>query len=160
MDPNCCSWRRRFRSRAPAWRHLRSAASPPSLIELRAVAWLPPGDTLRPEPASKGSLMERDLRGMTIACRYRIERLLARGGMGTTYVAVDERAFDRRVVIKVPDTLRSDDARARFVNEARQIIGLQHPHIVTALDVGTVDSDDTTPFIAMAYMGGGDLGQR
>jgi hypothetical protein len=104
--------------------------------------------------------MERDLRGMTIAGRYRIERLLARGGMGTTYVAVDERAFDRRVVIKVPDALRSDDARARFVNEARQIIGLQHPHIVTALDVGTVDSDDTTPFIAMAYMGGGDLGQR
>jgi serine/threonine-protein kinase len=97
---------------------------------------------------------------MTIAGRYRIERLLARGGMGTTYVAVDERAFDRRVVIKVPDTLRSDDARARFVNEARQIIGLQHPHIVTALDVGTVDSDDTTPFITMAYMGGGDLGQR
>jgi serine/threonine-protein kinase len=104
--------------------------------------------------------MERDLRGMTIAGRYRIERLLARGGMGTTYVAVDERAFERRVVIKVPDALRSDDARARFVNEARQIIGLQHPHIVTALDVGTVDNDDTTPFITMAYMGGGDLGQR
>jgi AAHS family 4-hydroxybenzoate transporter-like MFS transporter len=104
--------------------------------------------------------MERDLRGMTIGGRYRIERLLARGGMGTTYIAVDERAFERRVVIKVPDALRSDDARARFVNEARQIIGLQHPHIVTALDVGTVDTDDTTPFIAMAYMGGGDLGQR
>ena len=104
--------------------------------------------------------MERDLRGMTIAGRYRVERLLARGGMGTTYLAVDERAFERRVVIKVPDMLRSDDARARFVNEARQIIGLQHPHIVTALDVGTVDADDTTPFIAMAYMGGGDLAQR
>jgi serine/threonine protein kinase len=104
--------------------------------------------------------MERDLRGMTIAGRYRIERLLARGGMGTTYIALDERAFERRVVVKVPDTLRSDDARARFVNEARQIIGLQHPHIVTALDVGTVDDDDTTPFIAMAYMGGGDLAQR
>ena len=97
---------------------------------------------------------------MTIAGRYRIERLLARGGMGTTYIAVDERAFERRVVIKVPDALRSDDARARFVNEARQIIGLQHPHIVTALDVGTVDNDDTTPFITMAYMGGGDLGER
>jgi AAHS family 4-hydroxybenzoate transporter-like MFS transporter len=104
--------------------------------------------------------MERDLRGMTIAGRYRIERLLARGGMGTTYVAVDERAFERRVVIKVPDALRSDDARARFVNEARQIVGLEHPHIVTALDVGTIDDDDTTPFIAMAYKGGGDLGQR
>jgi len=104
--------------------------------------------------------MERDLRGMTIAGRYRIERLLARGGMGTTYIAVDERAFERRVVIKVPDALRSDDARARFVNEARQIVGLEHPHIVTALDVGTVDSDDTTPFIAMAYKAGGDLGQR
>ena len=104
--------------------------------------------------------MERDLRGMTIAGRYRIERLLARGGMGTTYIAVDERAFERRVVIKVPDALRSDDARARFVNEARQIIGLQHPHIVTALDVGTVHNDDTTPFITMAFMGGGDLGQR
>jgi len=104
--------------------------------------------------------MERDLRGMTIAGRYRIERLLARGGMGTTYIAVDERAFERRVVIKVPDALRSDDARARFVNEARQIIGLEHPHIVTALDVGTVDDGDTTPFIAMAYKGGGDLGQR
>ncbi len=63
---------------------------------------------------------------------YRVERLLARGGMGVLYVAIDER-LGRRVTLKVLPVATSRDprARARLHREARTAAQLRHPHIVS-----------------------------
>jgi hypothetical protein len=63
---------------------------------------------------------------------YRIERLLARGGMGVLYVGVDTR-LGRRVTLKVlpASTSRDPRARARLQREARTAAQLRHPHIVS-----------------------------
>ena len=63
---------------------------------------------------------------------YRIERLLARGGMGVIYVAVDTR-LGRTVTLKLlPAALARDaGARTRLQREARTAALLRHPHVVS-----------------------------
>ena len=63
---------------------------------------------------------------------YVIDRLLARGGMGVLYVALDPR-LGRRVTLKVlpSTTARDPRARARLQREARTAAALRHPHIVS-----------------------------
>jgi serine/threonine protein kinase len=68
--------------------------------------------------------------------RYRIERELARGGMGVVYEAEDVE-LHRRVAIKVlASELASKDAVERMRAEARTMAGLEHPGIVPLHDVG------------------------
>ncbi len=61
---------------------------------------------------------------------YRIERELARGGMGIVYLARDTR-LDRAVAIKaLPDDVAADpDRLARFEREAKTLASLNHPNI-------------------------------
>jgi hypothetical protein len=63
---------------------------------------------------------------------YRIERLLARGGMGVIYLAVDTR-LGRTVTLKLlPAALARDPrARTRLQREARTAALLRHPHVVS-----------------------------
>ncbi|HTU99094.1 MAG TPA: serine/threonine-protein kinase [Luteitalea sp.] len=63
---------------------------------------------------------------------YRIERLLARGGMGVIYVAVDTR-LGRTVTLKLLPSSLSRDARARtrLQREAQTAALLRHPHVVS-----------------------------
>jgi len=68
--------------------------------------------------------------------RHRIERELARGGMGVVYEAEDLE-LQRRVAIKVlASELASDDAVERMRAEARTMARLEHPGIVPLHDVG------------------------
>lgn len=68
--------------------------------------------------------------------RYRIERELARGGMGVVYEAEDVE-LRRRVAIKVlASELASEDSVDRMRAEARTIARLEHPGIVPLHDVG------------------------
>lgn len=68
--------------------------------------------------------------------RYRIERELARGGMGVVYEAEDTE-LHRRVAIKVlASELASADAVERMRAEARTIARLEHPGIVPLHDLG------------------------
>ena len=68
--------------------------------------------------------------------RYRIERELARGGMGVVYEAEDIE-LRRRVAIKVlASELASEDAVERMRAEARTMARLEHPGIVPLHDVG------------------------
>jgi len=70
------------------------------------------------------------------ATRYRIERELARGGMGVVYEAEDTE-LHRRVAIKVlASELASADAVERMRAEARTIARLEHPGIVPLHDLG------------------------
>jgi len=67
--------------------------------------------------------------------RYRLERILGRGGMGVVYEASDL-TLDRRVAVKLVrrELVGSDTAARRFEMEARAAAGFSHPHVVTVHD--------------------------
>lgn len=70
--------------------------------------------------------------------RYRLERQLGQGGMGTVWEALDLR-LERRVAVKVvgASVVASDPrGRERFEREAKLLAGLSSPYIVTVHDVG------------------------
>lgn len=71
--------------------------------------------------------------------RYRIERVVGRGGMATVYLARDER-HQRHVAIKVvrPDLAAALGAE-RFLHEIRVTANLTHPHILPLHDSGVAD---------------------
>jgi len=66
--------------------------------------------------------------------RYRLERELGKGGMGTVYLAADP-VLDRRVALKVM-TMEGIEATARFMREVRSSAKLKHPNIVQIYEVG------------------------
>lgn len=72
-----------------------------------------------------------------LAERYRLDRRLGRGGMGTVYEACDT-ALRRTVAVKVlRDDLAGDrEASERFEHEARAAAAFSHPHVVTIHDFG------------------------
>ena len=69
--------------------------------------------------------------------KYRLERLIGRGGMGAVYEASDLR-LDRVVAVKVATGALFSDAIAmqRFAREARASAKLDHPNVVRAFDFG------------------------
>jgi tRNA A-37 threonylcarbamoyl transferase component Bud32 len=89
-----------------------------------------------------------------LGAQYEIVRLLGRGGMGVVYLA-RERLLDRLVAIKVLRSEQVDDeARERFLREARTAAKLTHPNIVPLLSFG--QSGDTV-FYVMGYVDGESL---
>jgi serine/threonine-protein kinase len=88
--------------------------------------------------------------------KYRIEQLIARGGMGAVYRARDVR-LDRLVALKVvrAELLGDADARQRFRREAQIVAGLQHPSIVSIFDYGTLP--DGGAYLVMELVRGEDL---
>jgi tRNA A-37 threonylcarbamoyl transferase component Bud32 len=94
-----------------------------------------------------------------LADRYRLDRRMARGGMGTVYDAFDQ-ALDRRVAAKVlrPELLHHADAAKRFEREARLAAGLTHPHIVTVHDFGVTGAG--SGFLVMERLEGATLRAR
>lgn len=96
-------------------------------------------------------MSEQDsLVGRTLAERYRVDALIARGGMARVYRARDER-LDRDVAIKVLSSPYADDPEftARFLNEARAAASLSHPSLVHVYDSGT---DGAAHFIVMELL--------
>ena len=88
---------------------------------------------------------------------YRLVRRIGRGAMSMVYQAADGR--DREVALKVmlPDIAADGGARARFLQEAKTMVGLQHRNIVTVFDSGLVDD---VPYIAMELLAGMTLAAR
>ncbi|WP_372348196.1 PQQ-binding-like beta-propeller repeat protein [Streptomyces sp. KL116D] len=99
---------------------------------------------------------------MTLADRYRLVRPLGQGGMGEVWEAQDASLL-RPVAVKVISVLagggsRADEARARFLREARITAALQHPNIVTVHDLGEAATEEgTTPFLVMELLRGEGL---
>src|SRR5689334_21492660 len=83
--------------------------------------------------------------------RYRLERVLGSGGMGTVWRAPDLR-LDRPVAVKVisADGFRLPKAMERFGREARAVARLSHPNIVPVYDFG----DDDDPYLVMQLLDG------
>src|SRR5213595_1397655 len=103
--------------------------------------------------------MERVREALSAALgdRYRIERVLGRGGMATVYVAEDLR-HRRQVAIKV---LRPDVAAAigaeRFLREIAIAARLTHPHVLPLIDSGQADG---SLYYVMPYVRGETLRER
>jgi serine/threonine-protein kinase len=90
--------------------------------------------------------------------RYRIVAKLGEGGMGSVWRAEDP-ALGRTVALKLlaPTLLGSDDARRRFLREARAAGQLDHPHIATVYDVGETDGH---AWIATRFVDGESVAAR
>jgi serine/threonine protein kinase len=89
--------------------------------------------------------------------RFRIQKLLGQGGMGSVYLAHDDQ-LDRPVALKIPrlpdDAESAKKLLARFLREARAAATLNHPNICPIYDVG---QDGGMHFIAMAFVKGQPL---
>ena len=74
--------------------------------------------------------------------KYRLDRVLGTGGMGTVYEATDAR-LGRRVALKVllARNFGNPTALRRFEREAQAAARLHHPNIVTVHDYGTLGSE-------------------
>jgi predicted Ser/Thr protein kinase len=89
---------------------------------------------------------------------YRIESLIARGGMGVVYRAT-QLALERPVALKVIARQLADDEkfRRRFLSESRLAARLEHPAVVPVYDAR---EDDGELIVAMRLIEGGDLRRR
>jgi len=94
--------------------------------------------------------------GDVVAGKYRIERLLARGGMGAVFEAYHE-LLQQRVALKVMlrEYTDSDRGVTRFLNEARAASRIEGEHVARVLDLGQLE--DGSPFIALELLSGSDL---
>ncbi len=103
-------------------------------------------------------MLSKPRSGMLIDRRYRLERELARGGMGSVWVADDER-LRRSVAVKVmmASWTMSSEARTRFEREAMAVAQLQSPYVVQIFDYGI---EKGCPFIVMELLHGEDLRTR
>ncbi|MEM9494056.1 MAG: serine/threonine-protein kinase, partial [Myxococcota bacterium] len=93
--------------------------------------------------------------GAVIAEKYRVERLIAEGGMGVV-VAARHLQLDETVALKLM-AVRGDGAVAgrRFTLEARALAKLRSEHVARINDSGV--TADGTPYIVMEYLEGIDL---
>lgn len=93
--------------------------------------------------------------GVVLAERYRVERLINRGGMGAVFEAT-QLGLDRSVAIKVllPMLSRDEKMKERFRREARSAASLRHPNIIQIYDYGI---SDYGPYIVMELVRGHSL---
>ncbi len=84
---------------------------------------------------------------------YRVEQVLAEGGMGTVALAVREDDFRQRVALKlVKRGELSEELLSRFHIERQILANLKHPGIAAIYDAGT--TEDGVPYFAMEYVEG------
>ena len=89
--------------------------------------------------------------------KFELHELIGEGAMGAVWKAYDS-VIRRYVALKILSSAigRTQDARARFLREARAAGALQHRNIVTIYDLGEADGQ---LFIAMELVDGRDLSQ-
>jgi serine/threonine-protein kinase len=86
---------------------------------------------------------------------YRLEREVGAGGMAVVFRARDER-LGRPVALKILSPAQASDSefRRRFIAESQAAAAVDDPHIIPVYEAGEADG---VLFIAMRYVGGGDL---
>jgi len=93
--------------------------------------------------------------GAVLDGRYRVEAMIATGGMSAVYRGIDVR-LDRPVAIKVTESRYAGDQQflVRFQREARAVARLKDPGLVAVYDQGL---DGHRPFLVMELVEGGTL---
>ncbi len=96
------------------------------------------------------------LLGATLAGRYVVEALLGEGGMGRVYRA-RHHELTRLFAIKIlfGELAALSDMRARFRLEAEAASRLDHPNVVSVIDVG--ETDEGLLYLAMDHVAGREL---
>ncbi|HMO82432.1 MAG TPA: protein kinase [Pyrinomonadaceae bacterium] len=99
--------------------------------------------------------------GQTLDGKYRIERELGRGGMGTVYLAT-HLGTERPVAVKViaPQFMQRPEFVERFRREAKAAGRLRHPNVVDVTDFGFADTPQgRVAYLVMEYLDGCTLGE-
>src|SRR2546429_8355848 len=96
------------------------------------------------------------LLGQTLAGKYKIDKLIKRGGMGAVYRGKHV-LMDKTVAIKVlhPSLAVDDAVVARFSREAKAASRISHPHAVNVTDFG--EAENGVVFLVMEYLDGQTL---
>jgi serine/threonine protein kinase len=149
-------------SGAPSGAHAAASAKLPSAppLEPRHAPSLPPRASSTPPPVPTAGARDEDpLLGTVLLDRVRVERPLARGGMGKVYYGELVR-MKRPCAVKVLDARLAAggdaaDFTRRFLLEASIAAKLTHPNVVTIFDYG--ETADGSCFIAMELLDGKSL---
>ena len=112
-------------------------------------------ETYRPESAPTRDIDE--MLGQTLDGRYLIEQKLGRGGFGAVYLASDNRAASRKVVVKIMhlEEASNEGTSKRFKQEVEALSRIDHPSVVGLFDCGETSSG--RPYIVMQYIDGSSL---
>lgn len=94
--------------------------------------------------------------GDRIAGKYRIERLLGKGGMGAVYLAEHE-MLHQKVAIKflLPEIAEDPELASRFLNEGRAVARIRSEHVASVFDAD-VDTNGAA-FLVLEYLDGTSL---
>src|SRR5690349_4953846 len=100
-------------------------------------------------------MLQAGLEPGTVVSRYRVEELVARGGMGLVYRATDVR-LDRPVALKIlsPELSEDERFRERFVRESRLAAAVDHPNVIPVYEA---DDWNGLLYLAMRFVDGVDL---
>ena len=107
------------------------------------------------------AVSDLDLVGQTLDGKYKIERELGRGGMGSVFLATHV-GTERAVAVKViaPEFMRRAEFIERFRREARAAGRLRHPNVVDVTDFGIAKTDaGNMAYLVMEYLDGCTLGE-
>jgi len=107
-----------------------------------------------PTSTSSSDVVQERLRRV-LEGKYRIERLLGKGGMGAVFLAHDL-TLERAVAIKVlpPDVAQDEQLVRRFQQEAKTAAKLDHPNIIP---IYRVESEGGLNYFVMKYISGSSL---
>jgi len=99
--------------------------------------------------------------GRTIAGKYRITRLLGKGGMGVVFAGVHAWTH-RQVAIKVlaSELATTEGITERFLREARAAAMISHPNAVEVLDMGADTESDGSIYLVLEFLRGESLNAR
>ncbi len=111
------------------------------------------GGDAAPTATSAEALLQRMQR--LVEGKYRVERILGKGGMGAVFLAHDL-TLEREVAIKVlpPDIAQDEHVMRRFQQEAKTAAKLDHPNIIP---IYRVESEGGLNYFVMKYIAGTSL---
>jgi eukaryotic-like serine/threonine-protein kinase len=94
--------------------------------------------------------------GVVVGGKYRVERVLGKGGMGIV-VEAKHLALDEQVALKflLPGYAMNAEASTRFLREARTVFKLKSEHVARVMDVAVTENG--SPYMVLEFLDGDDL---